>query len=81
VQKQAAQSFAKTADAANMSSGDSMAASETSGQAKMKKVDAAALYGKKGGGGYGQQFLIDTPETPLDTMAGLLMGSPDFQKR
>jgi len=23
----------------------------------------------------------DKPETPLDTMAGLLLGSPDFQKR
>jgi uncharacterized protein (DUF1800 family) len=83
VQQQAAQSFAKTADAAsaNMSSNDSMTSTETGGKAKMKQVDAAALYGKKGGGGYGQQFLTDKPETPLDTMAGLLMGSPDFQRR
>jgi uncharacterized protein (DUF1800 family) len=83
VQKQAAQSFAKTADSANanMSSSGSMTSTEIGGKAKMKQVDAAALYGKKGGGGYGQQFLADKPETPLDTMAGLLMGSPDFQRR
>ncbi len=33
----------------------------------------------KGGRGRQQQF--NRPETPLDTMAGLLLGSPDFQRR
>jgi len=36
-----------------------------------------AGYGRRGGGG-GQQ---GGPATPLDTMAGLLLGSPDFQRR
>jgi uncharacterized protein (DUF1800 family) len=37
-----------------------------------------AAYGKKGGGAQGFQ---PEPATPLDTMAGLLLGSPDFQRR
>jgi len=36
--------------------------------------------GKAGRGG-GQGYQMDRPETPLDTMAGLLLGSPDFQRR
>jgi uncharacterized protein (DUF1800 family) len=36
--------------------------------------------GRKGGGG-GLNFQSNQPETPLDTMAGLLLGSPDFQRR
>jgi Protein of unknown function (DUF1800) len=32
-------------------------------------------------GGQGQGARQTPPETPLDTMAGLLMGSPDFQRR
>jgi hypothetical protein len=36
--------------------------------------------GRKGGGGQG--FAQNAqPETPLDTMAGLLLGSPEFQRR
>jgi hypothetical protein len=35
----------------------------------------------KGGRNNGQGFQADKPETPLDTMAGLLLGSPDFQRR
>ncbi len=38
-----------------------------------------AAYGKKGGRGEGG--FQPGPETPLDTMAGLLLGSPDFQRR
>jgi hypothetical protein len=34
---------------------------------------------RRGGGGRG--FQNNQPETPLDTMAGLLLGSPDFQRR
>ena len=44
----------------------------------------ARLGGKKGGGGKdrgGFDQLANLPETPLDTMAGLLLGSPDFQRR
>ncbi|MES2392643.1 MAG: DUF1800 domain-containing protein [Acidobacteriota bacterium] len=46
----------------------------------------ARLGSKKGGGGYGNNNLnfdqlANLPETPLDTMAGLLLGSPDFQRR
>ncbi len=38
-----------------------------------------AAYAKKGGRGDGG--FQPGPETPLDTMAGLLLGSPDFQRR
>ena len=71
VQQTAAQNFAKTAEAPNTEdSGDDM-------------VGAAKLMRVKGGrgGGYGQGFQADKPGTPLDTMAGLLLGSPDFQRR
>jgi hypothetical protein len=37
-----------------------------------------ASFGRKGAGG---GFQVGRPETPLDTMAGLLLGSPDFQRR
>jgi uncharacterized protein (DUF1800 family) len=42
-----------------------------------------ARLGRKGGGGKAGGFdqLANLPETPLDTMAGLLLGSPDFQRR
>jgi hypothetical protein len=51
--------------------------------------DAQALAGGAQGGasllrtraGRGQGQRQNMPETPLDTMAGLLMGSPDFQRR
>jgi uncharacterized protein (DUF1800 family) len=39
-----------------------------------------AAYGKKGGKG-GDGGFQPGPETPLDTMAGLLLGSPEFQRR
>ena len=47
--------------------------------------DAAAavmrpVYGK-GRRAQGAGLQNDQPETPLDTMAGLLLGSPDFQRR
>ena len=44
-------------------------------QANMLRVN----LGRKGGGGQG--FNTNQPGTPLDTMAGLLLGSPDFQRR
>jgi hypothetical protein len=42
-----------------------------------------AAYKKQGGGGGGGGLSFESkqPETPLDTMAGLLLGSPDFQLR
>jgi len=39
----------------------------------------AALMRTRAGRGQGPR--MDQPETPLDTMAGLLLGSPDFQRR
>jgi len=70
-QKVAAENFAKTGQAEPVGdAGDDMA-----GQAKLMRVQA----GRRGG--YGQGFQADKAETPLDTMAGLLLGSPDFQKR
>jgi hypothetical protein len=35
--------------------------------------------GRRGGGG--RDFQNNRPASPLDTMAGLLLGSPDFQRR
>jgi uncharacterized protein (DUF1800 family) len=69
-QKVAAENFAKTAQAEPANAGDDMA-----GQAKLLRVQG----GRRGA--YGQGFQVDTAGTPLDTMAGLLLGSPDFQKR
>ncbi|MDE1161878.1 MAG: DUF1800 domain-containing protein [Acidobacteriaceae bacterium] len=37
--------------------------------------------GSKKGGGNGFSFQAGPPSTPLETMAGLLLGSPDFQRR
>jgi len=47
------------------------------GSAGLLRVKA----GNGRGRGQGQGFQADKPETPLDTMAGLLLGSPDFQRR
>ncbi len=45
-------------------------------------VGGATLKRKRQGKGGATDFLrADLPETPLDTMAGLLLGSPDFQRR
>jgi hypothetical protein len=47
---------------------------------RMEEPDMLRVgLGKKGGGG-GAGFNAE-PGTPLDTMAGLLLGSPDFQRR
>jgi uncharacterized protein (DUF1800 family) len=48
---------------------------EANGGAGMMRVG----LGKRGGSGFG--FQNNQPESPLDTMAGLLLGSPDFQRR
>jgi uncharacterized protein (DUF1800 family) len=71
-QQIAAKNFAASAAQAGEASDDDMA-----GAAKL-------LRAKNGGGGNyggGQGFQANTPGTPLDTMAGLLLGSPDFQRR
>jgi hypothetical protein len=45
-------------------------------------VLARGKNGKGGKGeGRGEGMNAQQPETPLDTMAGLLLGSPDFQRR
>jgi len=71
-QRTAEQNFAKTAQ-----TGD--ADDDMAGQARLIRAKAADKgYGR---GRYGMGDQSDKPETPLDTMAGLLLGSPDFQKR
>jgi uncharacterized protein (DUF1800 family) len=60
----------------NQRSGAGMRAAQTSTQETGGFVRAG--LSTKGGRGQ-QQF--NRPETPLDTMAGLLLGSPDFQRR
>lgn len=67
MQRNAAENFAKTAQPPDAPDADDMAA-------RLMRV-------KGGRGGSGQRSQADKPETPLDTMAGLLLGSPDFQRR
>ena len=71
VQRTAAKNFAKTAEAPDAADADD----DMAGAGKLMRVKSGR------GGGYGQGFQADKPETPLDTMAGLLLGSPDFQRR
>jgi uncharacterized protein (DUF1800 family) len=57
---------------------------DDSGNGPGRAMLLRARLGKKGGGGQGGggfDQLANMPETPLDTMAGLLLGSPDFQRR
>ncbi len=74
-QHQAEQSF--NAQPATISRDDdaspNMAGGNQSGSPFMR------VKGRKGGGQGFQN--LNQPETPLDTMAGLLLGSPDFQRR
>jgi uncharacterized protein (DUF1800 family) len=71
MQRQAAANFAKTSQG-----------TDEDGAMTGAPRFRAAIYGKMNGKrGDGQRYLSDKPETPLDTMAGLLLGSPDFQKR
>jgi uncharacterized protein (DUF1800 family) len=53
------------------------------GESQMSRMEEPGMLrvglGKKGGGG-GAGFNAQ-PGTPLDTMAGLLLGSPEFQRR
>jgi uncharacterized protein (DUF1800 family) len=53
------------------------------GESQISRIEEPGMLrvglGKKGGGG-GAGFNAE-PGTPLDTMAGLLLGSPDFQRR
>jgi uncharacterized protein (DUF1800 family) len=71
-QRTAEQNFAKTAQAGDAD--DDMAR-------QVRLVRANAVDGGFRRGRYGQRNQVDKLETPLDTMAGLLLGSPDFQKR
>jgi uncharacterized protein (DUF1800 family) len=76
VQQQAAAGFAKTSQTADNT--ETAAVANDDGAMTVKAMQAA--YGKKGAGA-GQPYLLNKQQTPLDTMAGLLIGSPDFQKR
>jgi hypothetical protein len=69
-QQQAEQSFnARPADPAPGEADGGMA-----GNGKLLRT-----AGRRGGGG--RDFQSSQPASPLDTMAGLLLGSPDFQRR
>jgi uncharacterized protein (DUF1800 family) len=73
-QQQAEQNFnAVRADSMTGDADSASMADNGDGQTLFKRVN-----GKRGGG---QGFQSNQPETPLDTMAGLLLGSPDFQRR
>jgi uncharacterized protein (DUF1800 family) len=81
VQQQAAANFTHTSQAADTAQPPAMSDdrnADSMNAGSMKAMRAA--YGKKAGVA-GGQYLLDKPQTPLDTMAGLLIGSPDFQKR
>jgi len=66
-QKTAAQSF----------NAKPVADADDSGDVVMN-LKAKSKHGDKSGG---MDYLSNQPETPLDTMAGLLLGSPEFQRR
>jgi uncharacterized protein (DUF1800 family) len=72
-QHQAEQSFNAQPAAAD----NDMETNDMSGQ--NNKGALMRVSGRKGGGR--QDLQNNRPETPLDTMAGLLLGSPDFQRR
>jgi len=77
MQKNAVENFSKTTQMATANQETTAAGSSDDA---MQPRRAQALYGKRNGGN-GPSFLSDKPEAPLDTMAGLLIGSPDFQRR
>jgi uncharacterized protein (DUF1800 family) len=73
-QQQAEQNFNAVMADSMAGDADGAAMADNGGQSLFKKVG-----GRRGGAGQG--FQSNQPETPLDTMAGLLLGSPDFQRR
>jgi len=73
-QQQAEQNFNAVKADSMAGDADGAAMADAGSQTLFKKVG-----GRRGGGGQG--FQSNQPETPLDTMAGLLLGSPDFQRR
>jgi len=72
-QQQAEQSF-NSQSAAPMSAEQDSQGMDGGGGGRLLRTGV-----RRGGGGRG--FQNNQPETPLDTMAGLLLGSPDFQRR
>jgi len=72
-QRQAEQSF-NAQPAQDDPNGQQMAAGSKDNVSVMR-----VGLGRRGSGG--RDLQSNQPETPLDTMAGLLLGSPDFQRR
>lgn len=74
-QKTAAQNFASQPTRSMSDDDDAMA-----GNVRLLRAKAGKNNNRGYNGGSFNQ-LATAPETPLDTMAGLLLGSPDFQRR
>jgi uncharacterized protein (DUF1800 family) len=70
-----------TNSAAVQQASESFAAAPAKGSGDDGAEMVRAAYGKRAGRGGGDAMLAAQPVTPLDTMAGLLLGSPDFQRR
>jgi uncharacterized protein (DUF1800 family) len=64
----------------NFNAQPAMADSDAQEMAGGKQGAGILRVGGRKGGGRGD-LQLNQPETPLDTMAGLLLGSPDFQRR
>jgi uncharacterized protein (DUF1800 family) len=64
----------------NFNAQPAMADPDNQEMAPGKQAGGLMRVGGRKGGGRGD-LQLNHPETPLDTMAGLLLGSPDFQRR
>jgi uncharacterized protein (DUF1800 family) len=64
----------------NFNAQPAMADPDAEDMAPGKQAGGLMRVGGRRGGGRGD-LQLNRPETPLDTMAGLLLGSPDFQRR
>jgi uncharacterized protein (DUF1800 family) len=64
----------------NFNAQPAMADPDTADMAGGQQAGGILRVGGRRGGGRGD-LQLNQPETPLDTMAGLLLGSPDFQRR
>jgi uncharacterized protein (DUF1800 family) len=82
VQQEAQKGFTLNADLDEQGKPMAAASDDTSDMAPKSKVakgKTAVSYFRSAAGGF--SLNADQPESPLDTMAGLLLGSPDFQRR
>jgi uncharacterized protein (DUF1800 family) len=65
----------------DMTDAKSGAMNEPASTNQASRGGASLVRTRAGRGGQGLGRTQNQPETPLDTMAGLLLGSPDFQRR